>query len=350
LSASGKLRQNNRLESGFESNDQAHLLNCGRAWFQAFLTRIPESSVVDSRDLQRFPLTTISATASQVGYSLTQLIAGASSAPQTPPAASTNSDSTSTATSPDGFGAAAFVTLSEQAKQAVATKAVSDQAAADQLQTYVEAHHVSTANAASQESSLQSIFSGGAWSTSGQPQTPTSGTKIQAIVAQIQTLADANEPPPFQAFTPTKSLSNSVTFDGYTLSVDTNASTQFYGILGRATGPAVAPAHLPTSRSATKSSTTTKRWTLSRSPRTSQASAAPRFPRHRARLPQARSMPSRRRSRSWSITPPARSACSKPLRCRYRRNRPLSAPRDRRSRHWRERSGHATNLIRPVFP
>jgi hypothetical protein len=121
------------------------------------------------------------------------------------------------------------VTLSEQAEQAAATKAVSDQAAADQLQTYVEAHHVSTANAASQESSLQSIFSGGAWSTSGQPQTPTSGAKVQAIVAQIQTLADANEPPPFQAFTPTKSLSNSVTFDGYTLSVDTNASTQFYG-------------------------------------------------------------------------------------------------------------------------
>jgi hypothetical protein len=121
------------------------------------------------------------------------------------------------------------VTLSEQAEQAAATKAVSDQAAADQLQTYVEAHHVSTANAASQESSLQSIFSGGAWSTSGQPQTPTSGAEVQAIVAQIQTLADANEPPPIQAFTPTKSLSNSVTFDGYTLSVDTNASTQFYG-------------------------------------------------------------------------------------------------------------------------
>jgi hypothetical protein len=59
---------------------------------------------------------------------------------------------------------------------------------------------------------------------------PTSGSKIEAIVAQITTLADANEPQPFQAFTPTKSLSNSVTYDGFTLTLDTNAGTQFYGI------------------------------------------------------------------------------------------------------------------------
>ena len=48
-------------------------------------------------------------------------------------------------------------------------------------------------------------------------------------MAQIKALADANEPPPFQAFVPTKSLSNSVTVDGFTLTVETNASTQFYG-------------------------------------------------------------------------------------------------------------------------
>ncbi len=40
----------------------------------------------------------------------------------------------------------------------------------------------------------------------------------------------ANEPSPFQSFTPTKSLSSSLTFDGYTLTADTNASTQFYGV------------------------------------------------------------------------------------------------------------------------
>jgi hypothetical protein len=174
-------------------------------------------------------LTTISATTSTTSISLAQLITGSYNEPQTTPAANANSNSTPAPGSADSYGAAAFVTLSEQAKQAAATKVVSDQTAADQLQTYVEAHHVSPANAASQESSLQSIFSGGAWPTTGQSQTPTTGDKVQTIVVQIQTLADANEPPPFQSFTPTKSLSNSVTFDGYTLSVDTNASTQFYG-------------------------------------------------------------------------------------------------------------------------
>jgi hypothetical protein len=49
-------------------------------------------------------------------------------------------------------------------------------------------------------------------------------------VAQITTIADANEPQPFQTFTPTKSLSNSVTYEGYTLTLRTNASTQYYGI------------------------------------------------------------------------------------------------------------------------
>jgi hypothetical protein len=173
-------------------------------------------------------LTAISATTSTTSISLAELITSGASESQTTPATNVNSDSAPTAGSADSYGAATFVTLSEQAKQAAANKVVSDQAAADQLQAYVEAHHTSAANA-SQASSLQSIFSGGAWSTTPQTQTPTSSDKVQTIVAQIQTLADANEPPPFQAFTPTKSLSSSVTVDGYTLSVETNASTQFYG-------------------------------------------------------------------------------------------------------------------------
>ena len=187
-------------------------------------------------------MTTIAATTSQLSYSLTQLIAGTSGAPQTPTAANTNSDSTST-TSADSFGAAAFVTLSEQAKQAAATKVVSDQAAADQLQAYVEAHHASAANAAS-PGSPQSIFSATTSSTtSGQPQTATTSDKVQVIVAQIQTLAGANAPPPFQTFTPTKSLSSSVTFDGYTLSLQTNASTQFYGVAVSGNGAQVFDKH-----------------------------------------------------------------------------------------------------------
>lgn len=169
-------------------------------------------------------MTTIAATTSTTSISIAQLIADASSEPQTP--ASSSPDSSSTTSSANSYGAAAFVTLSEQAKQAAATKVVSDQAAANQLQAYVEAHRAGAGSAGSP----QSLFSEAASSTaSGQPQTATTD-KVQVIVAQIQTLADANEPQPFQSFTPSKSLSNSVTVDGYTLSLDTNAGTQFYGI------------------------------------------------------------------------------------------------------------------------
>jgi hypothetical protein len=76
---------------------------------------------------------------------------------------------------------------------------------------------------------LQSILEANTPATPPADAQPTTGSKVEAIVAQIQTLADANEPPPFQSFVPTKSLSNSVTVDGFTLTVETNASTQFYG-------------------------------------------------------------------------------------------------------------------------
>jgi hypothetical protein len=171
-------------------------------------------------------LTTISATASSIGISVAQLVSGGSGESRTPPTTSANSASSSATTS-DGFGAAAFVTLSERAKAAAAAKVQSDQVAADQLQAFVEAHHVNP-NAAS-TGSLQNIFEAGTEPTATQPSTPTSSSKVETIVAQITTVASANEPPPFQSFTPTKSLSNSVTVDGYTLSVETNASTQFYG-------------------------------------------------------------------------------------------------------------------------
>jgi hypothetical protein len=180
-------------------------------------------------------LTTISAIAPSIGNALAQLISGGSSGPLTPAATSTNSASSSATTSTGSLGPATFVTLSDQAKAAAATKAQSDQAAADNLQAYVDAHRVTgngTGTQTTATSSLQNILD-----TSTQPTgTPaadaqsTTGSKVEAIVAQIKALADANEPPPFQPFTPTKSLSNSVTVDGYTLTLDTNASTQFYGV------------------------------------------------------------------------------------------------------------------------
>jgi hypothetical protein len=145
------------------------------------------------------------------------LISGGSSGTLTPAATGTNSASSSAAASTDSSGPATFVTLSDQAKAAAAAKAVSDQTAAENLQAYVEAHRV---NGAGTQTTA----------TPASDTQPTTSSKVEVIVAQIKALAGANEPQPFQPFTPTKSLSNSVTVDGFTLSLSTNASTQFYGI------------------------------------------------------------------------------------------------------------------------
>jgi hypothetical protein len=180
-------------------------------------------------------LTTISANTPAIGDSLAQLISGGSSGPLKPIATGTNSASSSTTTSTGGLGPATVVTLSDQAKATIA-KAHSDQAAADRLQTFVEAHRVNgtgTSTKTIATDSFQSIVDTSTQPTGTQPadaQPTTGGSKVEAIVAQITAIADANEPQPFQTFTPTKSLSNSVTYNGYTLTLDTNASTQYYGI------------------------------------------------------------------------------------------------------------------------
>ena len=157
----------------------------------------------------------ISASVPSIGDTLAQLVSGGFVGAPTPAATSTNSSSTSPPSSTDDSGPAAFVTLSEQAKAAAAQKAVSDQAAADQLQAFVAAHRL---NGSGQQADTQ-----------GASTQPGGSSKVAVIVAQIKTLASANEPPPFQSFTPTKSISNSLTVDGFTLTLETNASTQFYG-------------------------------------------------------------------------------------------------------------------------
>jgi hypothetical protein len=178
-------------------------------------------------------LTTISAIAPSIGDALAQLISGGSSQSPPPVATSANSASFSSTTSTSGLGPATVVTLSDQAQAAVA-KSQSDQAAADRLQAYVDAHRVTGAGTATKTGatdSLRSILDANTQST-GTPTAgaqATTGTKVEAIVAQIKALADANAPQPFQPFTPTKSLSNSLTVDGFTLTLSTNASTQFYG-------------------------------------------------------------------------------------------------------------------------
>ncbi len=173
-------------------------------------------------------MTTISATVPSIGDALAQLISGGSGGALTPAATGANSDSSSGATSTGGDGPATVVTLSDQAK-AAAAKAQSDQAAADRLQAYVEAHRVNASKTAATDS-LQSILDANTQPTGTQPAEPTTGSKVGAIVAQITSVANADQPQPFQTFTPTKSLSNSVTFNGFTLTLDTNARTQYYGI------------------------------------------------------------------------------------------------------------------------
>jgi hypothetical protein len=168
-------------------------------------------------------LTAISSTASSLGETLAQLISGGSNDPLAAATAGANPTSSSTAPSSGGTGPATIVSLSDQAQAAANQKAQSDQAAADSLQAYVDAHRSRSGST----NSAQSLFDQTTSLTNPPP--TSSGSKVAAIVAQIKAEAAANEPPPFQSFTPTKSLSNSVTFDGYTLSVDTNASTQFYG-------------------------------------------------------------------------------------------------------------------------
>jgi hypothetical protein len=163
-------------------------------------------------------LTAILAATPSIGDTLAQLIAGGAPTPAatgTDPA-SPSTTSPSTAASTDSSGPATFVTLSDQAKAAAAAKAVSDQTAAANLQAYVEAHRV---NGAGTQTTA----------TPASDAQPTTSSKVEVIVAQIKALADANESQPFQPFTPTKSISNSLTVDGFTVTLATNASTQFYG-------------------------------------------------------------------------------------------------------------------------
>jgi hypothetical protein len=178
-------------------------------------------------------MATISAAAPSIGNLVAQLISSGSSTPPAPAATSTGSASSSTATPGDGYGASVFVTLSDHAKAAAATKLQSDQDAADRLQAYVDQQRANSAGTKTGAAfSLRSILEAYAQATDTPPADaqPATGSKVAAIVAQIKTLADANEPPPFQPFTPTRSISSSVTVDGYTLTLSTNASTQYYGV------------------------------------------------------------------------------------------------------------------------
>jgi hypothetical protein len=191
-------------------------------------------------------LASISANPPSIGNVLAQLIASSSSAPPAPVATSTTSASAATPSA--GSGAAVFVTLSDQAKASAATKVQSDSDAADPLQVYADEQRANNASAAKAGApvSLQSILETNAQATDTPPASaePTTGAKVEAIVAQIKTLADANQPAPVQTFTPTRNIfSNSATADGYILTLNTNANTQFYGVTVTGNGVQFADDH-----------------------------------------------------------------------------------------------------------
>ena len=155
-----------------------------------------------------------------IGASLTQLSSDDSGGLPTPATTNTTSDASSTSGSSAGSGPAAYFTLSDQAK--------ANLAATNRLDAYVDAYRESAALTGSETNALDGLL--GLLDTSAQGAQSTGSANSETTVLQIPTVADGNEPPPFQTFTPTKTLSNTVTYDGYTLTLDADAGTQWYGV------------------------------------------------------------------------------------------------------------------------
>ena len=155
-----------------------------------------------------------------IGASLTQLSSDDSGGLPTPATTNTTSDASSTSGSSAGSGPAAYFTLSNQAK--------ANLAATNRLDAYVDAYRESATLTGRETNALDGLL--GLLDTSAQGAQSTGGANSETTVLQIPTVADGNEPPPFQTFTPTKTLSNTVTYDGYTLTLDADAGTQWYGV------------------------------------------------------------------------------------------------------------------------
>jgi len=174
-------------------------------------------------------MTAVSTTPPWAANSLAQLISGSFDGLFSPATAAANSAAASPA-SQDNSGPASFVTLSEQAKAAAAARIQSDEVAAERLQAFVAAHRVNHGGDSGQTNTADSSQNSSGANVLSTGTQLTATAEIDTIVTQIQTVADANQPQPFQTFTPTKNLSNSVTIDGYTVNLSTNALTQYYGV------------------------------------------------------------------------------------------------------------------------
>lgn len=163
-------------------------------------------------------MSAISTTALSIGTSLTQPGAGDSGGLPALGTTNTTSDTSSTAESNGGSGPAAYFTLSDQAK--------ANLAASSRLDAYADAHRGGATLSSDETNTVAGLL--GLLDTRGTQ--PTGGSNSETTTLQIPTIANGDEPPPFQTFTPTKTLSNTVTYDGYTLTLDADAGTQWYGI------------------------------------------------------------------------------------------------------------------------
>jgi hypothetical protein len=159
-------------------------------------------------------LTTISTTALSIGTSLTQLSSGDSGGLPTPGVTSTTSDASSTDGSDGSADPATYFTLSDQAK--------ANLAATNRLDAYVNAYRNSGAATGGATNAVDSLL--------GFTPPTTSGSNSETTTLQIPVIANGNEPQPFQTFSPTQTISKTVTYDGYTLSLNADAGTKWYGI------------------------------------------------------------------------------------------------------------------------
>ncbi len=158
-------------------------------------------------------MTAISTTASSIGVSLTQLLSDDSNGLSTPATTDTTSDASSSEGSGGGSGPAAYFTLSDQAK--------ANLAATNRLDAYVAAYRNSSAVSGA-TNAVDSLL--------GFTPPTTSGLNSKTTTLQIPVIANGNESQPFQTFSPTQTISKTVTYDGYTLSLNADAGTKWYGI------------------------------------------------------------------------------------------------------------------------
>jgi hypothetical protein len=164
-------------------------------------------------------LTAISALS--IGASLTQLSSDDSGGLAAPATTDATSDASSTSGSSAGSGPAAYFTLSDQAK--------ANLAATNRLDAYVDAYRNGIAHTGGEVNAVDSLL--GFLDPDAQgTQSTTGGSNSEATTLQIPAITDGNQPQPFQTFTPTRTVSNTVTYDGYTLSLNADAGTQWYGI------------------------------------------------------------------------------------------------------------------------